>query len=224
MKKLILATVAAALAVGVAASSYAAEEKAAGAEKAAKAEKAVAAEKKAPEKAAGLAIGDAAPNFTLKDQDGNDVNLADLKGKFVVLEWLNPGCPFVKRLYDEKAFQALYDKYSGKDVAYFAIQSGSGTTPEKLKKFAEENGIKYKLLADTDAAVAKSLGAKTTPHMFVVDKEGKLAYRGAIDDDPDGKKKEGRTNYVSKALDELFAGQPVSIPETKSYGCGVKTK
>ena len=209
MRKLMLSTLAVALAAGMYVTTFAAE-------------KSASAEKKAGA-SAGLKIGDAAPNFTLKDQDGKDVNLADLKGKIVVIEWLNPGCPFVVRHYKEKTFQNMYDKYVAKDVAYLAIQSGSGTTPEKLKGYGEKQGIKYKLLSDTDAQVARAFGAKTTPHMFIIDKEGKLAYKGAIDDDPQGNKPQ-RTNYVAKALDELLAGQSVSTPETKSYGCGVKLK
>lgn len=220
MRKMLLAAVAAALSIGVALSTRAADQKAAEAQKPAEAQKA--AEKKPA--AAGLKIGDAVPNFTLKDQDGNDVNLADLKGKTVVLEWLNPGCPFVVRHYKEGTFQKLYDKYSGKDVVYLGIQSGSGTTPEKNKAFAEKNGLKYKILADTDATVAKALGAKTTPHMFIITKDQTLGYRGAIDDDPQGNKGEARVNFVDQGLTQILAGETVTNAENKSYGCGVKTK
>jgi len=167
-------------------------------------------------------VGAPAPDFTLKDQDGKDVKLADLKGKVVVLEWFNDGCPFVVRHYESKTFSTLHDKYKDKDVVHLAINSTSGTNAEHNKKFAEAQALGYQILDDSGGQVGKSYGAKTTPHMFIIDKEGKLVYAGGIDNDPNGDKTDGKVNYVEKALEEILAGESVSEPETKPYGCGVK--
>lgn len=177
---------------------------------------------KAADKSAtsGVAIGQAAPNFTAKDQNGKDVSLSDYKGKIIVLEWMNPECPFVQRHYEERTFTKLDEKYASKGVAHIAINSTDEATAAIDKKFADAHGVKYPIVADVHGKIAKEYGAKSTPHLFVIGKDGKLAYKGAIDNDPDGEKKD-RINYVAKALDELLAGKPVSTPETKSYGCGV---
>jgi peroxiredoxin len=172
---------------------------------------------------AGAQIGKAAPDFTLKDQNGKVVKLSDLKGKIVVLQWFNPDCPFILRHYEEGTFNKLNDKYAGKGVVELAINSTEESTPGVNKQFAGSHGVKFPMLDDSNSTVARAYGARSTPHMFVIDKDGKLAYKGAIDNDPEGEKKD-RVNYVSKALDELLAGKPVSTPETKSYGCGVHYK
>jgi len=182
---------------------------------------AIAAEQAADEGAA--AVGKPAPNFTLKDQNGKSVSIADYKGKIVVLEWFNQGCPYVVRHYKAKTMTTTSDKYKDKDVVWLAINTTSGKTAEDNKASAEAWGIPYPILSDTSTSVARAYDAKSTPHMFVIDKEGKLAYKGAIDDDSsqDGAKGDKAKNYVAQALDELIAGKPVSTPETKSYGCGV---
>ncbi len=169
-------------------------------------------------------IGQPAPNFTLQDQDGKTVNLADYKGKIVVLEWFNPGCPFVQRHYSQKfnTMNNLYDKWSAKDVAWLGINTTKGNNAGSNKAAADKWDIKHPLLSDPDGTVAKAYGAKTTPHMFIIDKQGVLVYKGGIDNDPDGDKSADKVNYVDKALSELVAGQTVSQPETESYGCGVK--
>ncbi len=169
-------------------------------------------------------IGQPAPNFTLQDQDGKTVNLADYKGKIVVLEWFNPGCPFVQRHYSQKfnTMNNLYDKWSAKDVAWLGINTTKGNNAGSDKAAADKWDIKHPLLSDPDGTVAKAYGAKTTPHMFIIDKQGVLVYKGGIDNDPDGDKSADKVNYVDKALSELVAGQTVSQPETESYGCGVK--
>lgn len=169
-------------------------------------------------------IGQPAPNFTLQDQDGKTVNLADYKGKIVVLEWFNPGCPFVQRHYSQKfnTMNNLYDKWSAKDVAWLGINTTRGNNAGSNKAAADKWNIKHPVLSDPDGTVAKAYGAKTTPHMFIIDKQGVLAYKGGIDNDPDGDKSADKVNYVDKALSELVAGQTVSQPETESYGCGVK--
>ena len=171
-----------------------------------------------PERAA---IGSPAPDFSLTDQSGKTVHLADFAGKVVVLEWTNPECPFVQRHYQEKTMATLAAKYKDKGVAWLAIDSKNGETSDDLKKWAEGNHLAYPVLNDAQGTVAKSYDAKSTPHLFVIDKEGRLAYKGAIDNDPDGDKPADKVNYVQKALDELLAGKSVSTPETKSYGCHV---
>jgi peroxiredoxin len=166
-------------------------------------------------------IGEQAPDFSLTDQNGKTVSLADFKGKTVVLEWFNNECPYVQRHYRSHTMANLADKYSPKDVVWLAINSTSGKTGDDNKAIASEWNIKYSVLSDSDGKVGKAYGAKTTPHMFIIDKDGKLVYSGGIDNDPQGDKT-GKVNYVEKALDELLAGQPVSEPKTKSYGCSIK--
>lgn len=169
-------------------------------------------------------IGQPAPNFSLQDQDGKTVNLADLKGKIVVLEWINPGCPYVQRHYksDVNTMNKLADQYSAKDVVWLSVNTTAGSSAGANKKTADKWDIKHAILSDADGTVGKAYGAKTTPHMFIIDKQGNLAYAGGIDNDPEGDKSSDKVNYVDKALSELSAGQTVSEPETKSYGCGVK--
>jgi peroxiredoxin len=172
----------------------------------------------------GVKIGAAAPDFSLQDQNGKTVKLSDYKGKIVVLEWFNQGCPYVVRHYKTKTMTNTADKYKGQDVVWLAINTTAGKTAEDNKTSAEAWGISYPILTDKSSAVAQQYGAKTTPHMFIIDKEGKLAYNGAIDDDSsaDGTKGDKAVNFVAKALDEILAGKPVSQAETKPYGCGVK--
>lgn len=166
----------------------------------------------------GLDLGAPAPDFTLKNQDGKDVKLSDYKGRIVVLQWLDPRCPFVQRHYEADTFVNLDNKWSQKGVVHLAIHTGGSV--ERNKQFHERQKLKFDVLADPDGAVAKKYGAKTAPHMFVIDKDGKLAYHGAIDNDPDGYAKD-KVNYVDKALEEITNGRPVSEPETKSYGCEI---
>jgi len=169
-------------------------------------------------------IGKAAREFSLKDQNGKQVKLSDFKGKVVVLEWFNQGCPYVVRHHKAKTMTSTADKYKGQDVVWLAINPTAGTSAEDNKSSAESWGISYPILSDTTSAVAQQYGVKTTPHMYIIDKEGKLVYNGAIDDDSsaDGSKGDKATNHVAKALDEVLAGESVSTPETKPYGCGVK--
>jgi len=182
-------------------------------------------EKKMADKAK---IGAPAPAFSLQDTSGKTINLSDYSGKIVVLEWVNPDCPYVKRHYNLKTMTSLADKNKDKDVVWLAVATGGTANADKLKSFAEQDSIGYPILLDPDGATARAYGAKTTPHMFIIDKEGKLAYAGGIDDKPNDDPKaplaEGTTNYVEKALSELQAGTAVSTPETKSYGCSVKYK
>jgi peroxiredoxin len=163
-----------------------------------------------------------APDFTLTDQKGNTVKLSDFNGKVVVLEWTNPDCPFVQRHYRAGTMARLAKAYAAKGVVWLAINSTYYMNREKDAAWAEQKQIAYPVLGDHDGKVGKAYGAKSSPHMFVIDAKGNIAYRGAIDNDPDGEKKEGLVNYVAQALDAVLAGKPVAIPETRSYGCSVK--
>jgi peroxiredoxin len=176
---------------------------------------------RAAEQAAPAGVGSVAPNFSLTDANGRKVSLADYAGKIVVLEWTNPDCPFVQRHYKAGTMIGLADKYSSKHVVWLAVDSNESQTLADNRKWVQENHIPYPMLDDSKSTVARAYAAKSTPDMFIIDKDGKIAYSGAIDNDPDGDKGTSRVNYVAKALDELLAGKVASVPETKSYGCSV---
>jgi len=163
-----------------------------------------------------------AHDFTLTDQDGNEVHLADLRGKVVVLEWINPDCPFVRRHHlERKTMVDLAQKYADKGVVWLAVNSTHYMDRQANKKWHTDWKLPYPILVDADGKVGRAYGAKSTPHMFVIDKSGQTVYQGAIDSDPSGREA-SPANYVDEALGELLAGRPVSNPETKSYGCSVK--
>ncbi len=170
-------------------------------------------------------VGQTAPNFTLTDTDGKTINLADYKGKTVVLEWFNPGCPFVVRHYTEKTMLNTYNEFKDQGVVWIAINSGApgkeGAGLELNKKMKAEWNIPYPVALDESGDVGHLYGAKTTPHMFIINKDGVLAYAGGIDNDPSGKNTDS-TNYVETALRQVLAGETVTEPTTKAYGCGVK--
>jgi len=175
-------------------------------------------------------IGKPAPDFTGTDTKGVTHKLSDFKGKNVVLEWTNPGCPFVVKHYDSKNMQKLQEKYTAQDVVWLSINSSAvgkegNMTPDESDKYIAEKGAKATArIIDADGTIGKLYDAKTTPHMFVIDKEGTLVYMGAIDSDSSFKPESipGATNYVAAALDALAAGKPVETASTKPYGCGVK--
>jgi len=173
------------------------------------------------DKKTGVKPGDTAPAFSLQDQDGKTVNLSDFKGKIVVLEWFNNDCPFVQRHYKAKTMNDAAEKWKDKDVVWLAINTTPGKTNETNKQVVQEWSINHPVLNDSDGTVGKEYGAKSTPHMFIIDEDGKIAYAGGIDNDPDGKKGGDRVNYVDKALEEITNGKPVSTPQTQQYGCGV---
>jgi peroxiredoxin len=162
--------------------------------------------------------------FKLPDQNGKDISLSDYQGKIVVLEWTNYDCPFVKAEYKAMVMKNMAEKYAKQGVVWLAINSTNYADIKGDEAFVKENQLAYPVLLDKDGKVGKSYGAKTTPNMFIVDPQGKIVYRGAVDNAPLAKKpeKEAYVNYVEKALDELLAGKAVSIPATKSYGCSVK--
>jgi peroxiredoxin len=169
-------------------------------------------------------VGAAAPAFTLKDQSGKDVSLSDFSGKIVVLEWFNDGCPFVQKHYKTGNMNSVASKYAGKDVVWLAVNSTKSASQSHNAKVAGEWKMERPILDDSAGKVGHAYGATNTPNMFIIDKDGKLVYRGAIDSDTsdDAAATKTATNYVAKALDELLAGKTVSQPETKPYGCSVK--
>jgi len=175
-------------------------------------------------------VGQPAPGFTLTDSNGQSHNLSDFKGKLVVLEWLNHGCPFVVKQYDSGNMQKLQKEYTGKDVVWLSIVSSAPGKQGNLSP-AETNAAKAAkgsgataILLDEDGTVGKLYDAKVTPELFVVSPEGLLIYAGAIDDKKsvDPADVAGAKNYVKQALDEALAGQAVSEPVTTAYGCSVK--
>jgi peroxiredoxin len=176
----------------------------------------------------GAAIGTKAPTFTLKDTDGKEVKLSDYAGKIVVLEWFNPQCPFVVAAHEkEGALRDMSAKVARDGVVWLSINSGApgkeGAGAEVSKKMREEWKIGNPILIDESGDVGRMYGAKTTPHMFIIDAKGMLAYRGALDNAPRGKVEgEKKINYVEDALAELKAGKPVTTKETRAYGCSVK--
>ena len=179
--------------------------------------------KEADKEGATLAkIGEPAPDFELTDEAGETHKLSDYKGKTVVLEWTNPECPVVQRHYEAKTMQDSIEKVDD-DVVWLAVDSSNFVKPEDSKKWKSEHKVDWPQLQDPSGKVGKQYGAKTTPHMYVVDAEGVLRYAGAIDDDPHGKKDPAeRTNFVVEAVTALSAGKDVPKPQTKPYGCSVK--
>ncbi|MBM3285288.1 MAG: thioredoxin family protein [Candidatus Aminicenantes bacterium] len=172
-------------------------------------------------------IGSLAPDFSLPDLSGHVYRLSDYRGKVVVLEWTNPHCPFVVRHYEGKSIPDLQRKSAGKGIVWLTINSTNPghdnyESPEKLKEiYTGWNAGFTALLMDPDGKVGKSYQAQTTPHLFILNKDGILVYQGAIDSDPRGNQAE-RTDYVDLALEEVLAGKAVSTPATKAYGCSVK--
>ena len=163
--------------------------------------------------------------FTLSTFDDKKINLADYRGKTVVLEWLNFECPFSLYHYKTvKTMAKLAEKYKDKNVVWLAINSTSHTTPEANKDFAQKQKLPYPILDDRAGQVGRAYGAKTTPHMYVINRRGRIVYEGAIDNAPLGEIPAGQelTNYVDKALEELTTGKAVSTAKTEPYGCTVK--
>ncbi len=170
-------------------------------------------------------VGKPAPEFTLKDQSGKAHTLSNYKGKTVVLEWTNPECPFVVRHYKTKTMTTLANVYANKNVVWLAIDSSHFITPDQSKAWAKKHKINYPTLQDPKGEVGKLYAAKTTPHMFVIDKEGILRYKGAIDNDSWGSKSTKKLkNYVDNSIQALQKGGSPSPNSTKPYGCSVKYK
>ena len=174
--------------------------------------------------------GDTAPNFTLTDIHGQKHSLADYKGKYVVLEWNNPGCPFVHKHYDSGNIPRLQQEERAKGVIWLTINSaaegrqGADSAGQIEQFLASDHADPTAYLRDPQGTVGHLYGAKTTPHMFVISPDDKLVYEGAIDDKPtpDPADIPGATNYVRAALDQSMAGKPVAVATSRPYGCSVK--
>ena len=176
------------------------------------------------------APGQPAPSFRASDVTGKAVSLADFKGKYVVLEWNNPGCPFVQKHYDSGNMQSLQKRYGAENVAWLSINSTSESSsdymaPAKLAAwFKQHNAAPTAVLMDTNGEVGRAFGAKVTPHMYVIDPNGTLVYAGAIDDKRSANPADVKTasNFVATALTEAKSGKPVSKATSNAYGCSIK--
>ena len=175
-------------------------------------------------------VGKKAPDFTLEDLEGEKVSLASFAGKVVVLEWFNPGCPFVTRAHTAGSLVDTAKRHTDNGVVWLAINSGApgkqGAEAEANKAAASKWNMDHPILLDPTGATGKAYGATNTPHMFVINKEGVVVYAGAIDNSPDaeGKSPSGGEliNYVDAAIEALSGGREVATPVTKAYGCSVK--
>ena len=175
-------------------------------------------------------VGATAPDFNLADAAGKTHSLSEYKGKYVVLEWFNPECPFVKKHYGSGNMQKLQAEFTAKGVVWLTIDSsapgleGNLTADQANAKMAEWKTKQTAFLLDPDGKAGRTYGAKNTPHMFVINPEGKIVYEGAIDSKatPNPADIANSTNYVKVALEESLSGKTVSNANTKPYGCSVK--
>lgn len=175
-------------------------------------------------------VGAAAPGFAVMDMHGKTRNLSEFAGSYVVLEWLNYGCPFVGKHYGSGNMQSLQKQWTDKGVVWLSVISSAPgeqghSNQEKAKAdYAAKGSKATTVLLDAKGALGKSYGAATTPHMFVIDPKGNLIYNGGIDDKPttDQSDVKTATNYVSMALRESMAGKAISVPSSQPYGCNVK--
>ena len=164
--------------------------------------------------------GSKAPKFRLRGSDGKTVRLVDHAGKIVVLEWVNPECPIAKQYYDRKVPQKLARKYQDEGVVWLGINSGRDQTARQNRKFIETFDLDYPILEDPAGAIARLYGAKSTPHVFIIDRRGTIAYNGAVDDSTRSlrAKKKTITHFVEDALSALVAGSTVKVPFTQPIG------
>jgi len=171
-----------------------------------------------------------APDFALTDATGKTVKLSDYRGKYVVLEWTNPECPFVRKHYDSGNMQGLQKEWGARDVVWLAVNSTNQSSyeyksPQQMGEWMRAKDAAPKAaLIDGTSATGRAYGAKTTPHMFVVNPDGDVIYRGAIDDRRSTNPADAKSanNYVRAALSEALAGKPVTVASTTPYGCSVK--
>ena len=179
---------------------------------------------------AAATVGQPAPAFSAVDTAGKTVSLADFKGRHVVLEWVNPGCPYVRRHYDSANMQGTQKEATAKGVVWLAVNStaddaGDYLEPAAMAKWMQsQQAAASATLMDADGKLGRAYGARTTPHMYVIDPAGKLVYAGAIDDQPRASLADTpkASNHVKAALAESLAGKPVSVATTRAYGCSVK--
>ncbi len=177
-------------------------------------------------------VGQPAPDFTLTDTSGKTVRLSDYKGKHVVLEWVNPGCPYVRKHYTSANMQGTQKEATGKGVVWLAINSTENTSydymaPAQLARWVtDQKAAPTQTLMDEEGTVGKAYGARTTPHMYIVSPQGMLIYAGGIDSVPSSRPDDIKTavNYVKQGVREALAGQPISNATTRPYGCSIKYK
>lgn len=179
-----------------------------------------------------LPVDSIAPGFKIKDINGSEVSLDQYKGKWVILEWFNKGCPFVKKHYESNNMQTLQKKYMDKGVVWIAIISSSErkqgyeSDTDTAKTAKDWNSHPTHIIRDVDGKIGRSYIAKTTPHMYIVSPDQKIVYQGAIDDNNSSNPEDIKTskNYVTMALDEGLAGKNIIVKKSKPYGCSVKYK
>lgn len=177
-------------------------------------------------------IDETAPDFTLPDINGMDVVLSGYSGKIIVLEWINFDCPYVRKHYESKNIPQMQEKYTKQGVVWMSICSsapgkqGYFATGEIRKRIQQYNAKMTFYLIDSEGTVGKKYGAKTTPHFFIIDKNGKLVYAGAVDDKASTDIEDIKTarNYIVEVLDGLLSGKNPPVKVTKPYGCSVKYK
>ena len=180
--------------------------------------------------AATATVGQPAPAFSVADSSGKTVSLADFKGKTVVLEWVNPGCPYVRKHYDSANMQATQKAAAAGNVVWLAVNSTHPSHYDHKKAadmaawMQQQKAAATHTLMDSEGKVGRAYGARTTPHLYVVDAKGTLAYAGGIDDKASANPADVKTakNHVNAALADLAAGKPVAQPSTRPYGCSVK--
>ncbi|WP_088959139.1 thioredoxin family protein [Variovorax sp. HW608] len=178
------------------------------------------------------AVGQPAPDFIAVDTAGKPHRLSDFAGKYVVLEWTNPGCPFVRKHYGSGNMPATQKAATDKGVVWLAINSTERAASDYLQPQAleawmkEHSGVPTAVLMDEDGVIGRTYGARTTPHIFIVDPKGTLVYAGGIDSIASARTEdiETATNYVNQALREAFGGKPISAATTRPYGCSIKYK
>jgi peroxiredoxin len=177
-----------------------------------------------------IKVGEAAPDFTAGDSNGQTRKLSDYKGKYVVLEWHNQGCPYTRKHYESGNMQKLQKDWTSKGIVWLTVISsapgkqGYVTASEENDYVKRMNASPTAVLLDPKGDLGRMYGAKTTPHMYIIDPQGRLIYNGAIDDRPTSDQADiaGAKNFVSQALEEATAGKPVSTAATTPYGCSVK--
>lgn len=181
---------------------------------------------------AAAVVGQKAPAFELKDTSGKTVRLADFQGKHVVLEWTNPGCPFVRKHYDSGNMPATQQQARAQNVVWLSINSTEEASSDYLEPLqlaawlSERKAQPQAILMDPEGTVGRAYGARTTPHMYVINPQGVLVYAGGIDSIPSARPAdiEKATNYVKAALADIAAGRPIATATTTPYGCSIKYK
>jgi len=177
-------------------------------------------------------VGQDAPDFSLTDTAGKVVRLSDFRGRHVVLEWVNPGCPYVRKHYHSANMQATQKEVTAKGVVWLAINSTETGSPDYLepKKLADwmtgQKAAPTRTLMDAEGSVGRAYGARTTPHLYIVNPQGKLVYAGGIDSIASSRADDIKSavNYVKQGITQALAGQPLSHPTTRPYGCSIKYK